>query len=249
MRIKIIFIVLSFVLLFILTISVIGQKATDADERLAQETAQRFVKRIQETRDVSPLIKELFNQNFIRHLGCVDEDFSPSFYPRLSQNERLRLFNMQINTSYLVSIDVIQRADYILKNSETSAFMSILPPNMAKKLRKALVGSTDLSQFTSYRDFKRRMPKIEKILFEATKYLQKRGIEQTQEFQKKLDDTISGNGLNYKVSVHGEGSGWEFVGIKKQKFYQVETPLFFALMFVKDGEQMKVVCIGEADGD
>lgn len=67
------------------------------------------------------------------------------------------------------------------------------------------------------------------------------------------DDT-TGKGLNYRVTVYAsdevERECWKPCRLfAKQTFYRVETPLFFGLLFVKDGKQMKIVAVTDADDD
>jgi hypothetical protein len=48
------------------------QLISDLEVREAQQAAHLFVRRIQQTRDVAPLIRELFAPNFISHFVSSD---------------------------------------------------------------------------------------------------------------------------------------------------------------------------------
>lgn len=239
------------------TVSAHAQSSTqdvEVDMRLAQETAQHFVKRFQETRDLEPLISDMFQYGFAPRLECNDESMNSSLYAKLTSSERLRLFIVQVNVAYMVTIDVIQGTDYIGNKPETIAFSRILEPEMAQRLRELLKSNGSPLGFSEYKDFQSRLAKIEIELSNARACLKKRGLEQTSLFQEKLRDTITGKGLHYRVRVFGNKENvlncWNFEPIPNgRKFFRVETPLHLSLIFAKDGSQMRIFHVSDADVD
>jgi len=90
---------------------------------------------------------------------------------------------------------------------------------------------------------------------EAIRYLKRRDIEQTAQFQRRLktNDTF-GTGINYRVRVYTGGQNVkdceplvEFP--ESYRFIRVELPLLIGAIFIRDGEQMKIVRLTFVDGD
>ena len=232
-----------------------GESFTEQEQREAQQTAQLFVKRMQETRDVAPLIDELFLSDFVSHFVSSDDSVSPVLYARLTGTERLRLFIAQVNLSYLITLDIKseKKRNYSEGEADRAAFKSILPAAVAERLRTVAWRDGEL-RFSSYQDFQSRLPELEKLLSEARDYLIKCGIEQTPEFRRTLDDTVQGTGVNYRVRMYVGGEEIKdcepLAGFPPtQKFFRVETPLLMGLILVKAGGRMKIVRVTGVDGD
>jgi hypothetical protein len=249
----IIFCLLATAISTLATVSVQMDEAsiTAQERREAQQTAQRFVKRIQETRNVLSLSDDMFVPGFISHFASGDEGVPSSVYLRLTSAERLRLFAARYNASYLIALDVINspQANF----SPQLAFDSILPTAIARKLRRTLWRGNEF-RFSSYRDFQSRIRKIENALAEARQYLGRKCIERTPEFQQKFNDTVTDTGLHYRVRAYIGGNNIKdsepLIGFPaNQKFFRVETPLFIGVILVKAGDQMKIVSLTSVDGD
>ncbi|HEX6189816.1 MAG TPA: hypothetical protein VFZ40_17200 [Pyrinomonadaceae bacterium] len=228
---------------------------TKQEEREAQQTAQRFVKRIQQTRDVVPLLDEMFLPDFISHFVSGEESVSPSIYSRLTPAERLRLFVAQTNAAYMGTLDAICTPDANRSEEERyrAAFESFLPSSTAEKLRSTVWRNNEF-QFSSYEDFQLRLPQIEKVLSEARTHLVNQGLEQRPEFQRKLDDTVRGTGINYRVRTYIGGNNIQdcetIVGFPpSQRFFRVETPLLLGVVMTKVGNAMRIVRVTAVDGD
>jgi hypothetical protein len=232
-----------------------GLIITKQEECEAQQTAQQFVKRMLETRDVAPLIDEMFLSDFISHFVSGDDSMSPSLYSNLKHTERLHLFVAQSNATYLATLDAIYKPKRKLSADERykEAFKSILSPVLAERLQNVVWPGNEF-RFSSYKDFQSRISKIEKVLSEARSYLISQGIEQTPEFQEKLNNTIKGTGVNYHVREYIGGDKIKdcepLVGFPaNQKFFRVETPLLIGVILVKDNNQMKIVRLTYVDED
>jgi hypothetical protein len=229
---------------------------TEQETRAAQQAARRFVKRMQQTRDVSLLFDELFLPDFISHFVSDDESMPKSQYSRLTKKERLRLFTIHFNTVYLTTLDVLSKPEkrYVEGEREKTAFESIFPAPMARELRSTLWRKDGEARFGSHQNFQSELAEIEKLLAKARAYLIKRGLEQTPDLQRKLDDTVKGTGINYRVRAYVGGDNIKdcepLIGFPtNQKFFRVETPLFMGVVLIKDDNQMKIVRLTYVDGD
>lgn len=221
----------------------------------AQETAQRFVGRMQQTRDVAALFSELFLPGFMSHLESI-ETATPALYARLTRTERRRLFVAWNNLAYLSSVTIISGHDDmdVIGGEEKANAKMLLPLSIALKLRRALRHGYE-TELKSYRQFRSVLPALELALAEARAYLTKRGLEQTAEFQRELASSEAmGDGINYRVRAYVGGMNVKDCGPltgfpKGQKFFRVEIPLLIGVILTKDDERMKIVNITFVDGD
>ncbi len=143
----------------------------------AQQVAQQFVRRMQQTRDVAPLVDELFVPDFISHFTS-DDNVSPSLYSRLSLAERRRWFIAKLNLSYLITLDVLskQQRNYSEADADRLAFRSILPATLAEKFRDMFSKDGD-SLITDYQKLVSFLVALEGALAEARVHLIKQGID------------------------------------------------------------------------
>lgn len=232
------------------------QPISDREVREAQQAAQRFVRRIQQTRDVAPLIRELFAPDFVSHFVSSDcECMSQELYSRLSKSERIRWFVALNNLSYLVTLDVLHGPSRNPedKNYRASSFKGILPDKIAEELQKLMVHENDY-QVKDYRAFRSLLTRMEKVLAEARAHLVRQGIEQTPEFQRELADKVTGTGIDYRVRAYVGGQNIKdsgpLIGFpSRQKFYRVEIPLMMGVILTKVRGRMKIVRLTYVDGD
>ncbi len=211
-------------------------KISDADRRLAQETAQRFIRKIQTTRDVQPLLNEFLGSRFIPLYACESNHTKPGFYHLMSEAERRRLFIVHINDSYLWALDILNGIPGSARRD--TDYSNILPPEIAGGLRGVLRSGGRPVGFADYDDFRDRLPRIENELSKARIYLTQHPLEKTPSFQKRLDDTITGQGINY--SVEPSYAGWLSTvccGVERcpsdTEIFIVQTPLFWSLRLRK----------------
>jgi hypothetical protein len=255
----VIFILLAVVILF--PIAVNGQTEDEVpisvQEKVeAQQAARLFVSRMQQTRDVTPLINELFLPDFISHFVSGDcECISPSLYSQFSASERSRWFVALYNYSYLVTLDVLNRPkrNYSEDELRNLGFTSILPHDLAVRLQNLITQETQY-QITDHQSFESLLNSMEGLLAEARQYLAQQNIEQTPEFQRELDDRITDTDIGYRVRAYIGGNNIKdcepLIGFPaNQKFYRVEVPLMMGVILVRDGGQMRIVRLTYVDGD
>jgi hypothetical protein len=232
-----------------------SEKPMSEQERSqAQRTAQRFVRRMQQTRDVNALIPELFLPNFVSHFVSGESDY-PEHCARFSQSERRRWFVAHYNISYLIALDVLQSSDRNPSDPgyEASIFKSFLPDKLAERLQTIAPHELDV-QCKDYPSLRPILVRAERALADARAYLLRKRIEQTPEFQKRLDDKITNFGIDYRVRAYLGGGNVKdcpmLIGFPpRQKFYRVEIPLFIGVILVKHAKQMKIVTLTYVDGD
>jgi len=248
------------ILLVFLTASgrnVLGQDVTtDKERREAQAVAQNFVRRMQETRDVKPLLDDLFLPDFVSRFMSDNENIPRTDYEKLNADERIRLVTIEVNAAYLATLDVLNtpRKRYVEgEDVYESAFASILPKHLADALKQAIWPNEKFG-FSDAKDFRSRLPHIEKVLSDVRIYLANSEVEQTAEFKKRLKDEVTGVGLRYKVTTFIGGENIDdcepLIGFPSdQKFFRIETPLMLGLVLVKHKNKLKIVRVTGVDSD
>ena len=232
------------------------EEATVKEIKEAQEAARHFVVRMQQTRDVGALIDDLFLPGFVSHF-VSEEGLSASLYSRLSRSERERLFVVTYNLHYLSAITIMSDYDdmKVIDEEKTLKPRLLLPYSTLLKLRRALRQSFGTTELTSHQQIRAFLPAMEMAVAEAIRYLKRRDIEQTSQFQRRLKTNDPfGTGINYRVRVYTGGQNVkdceplvEFP--ESYRFIRVELPLLIGAIFIRDGEQMKIVRLTFVDGD
>jgi hypothetical protein len=223
----------------------------------AQKTAQHFVKRMQQTRDVSVLYREMFLQDFTSHFLSEGEIVPRVVYRRLTRSDRQRLFAAFYNFAYLSAVLVISEHDDLdtVSTADRSTGRFLLPSSISRKLKGFIPGDSEL-RLTNTRRLRRFLTEFEVVLAEARAHLKRSRIEQSSEFQRQIAVSRDelGNGLNYRVRVYTGGMDVKdcepLIGFSgARKFYRVELPLLVGMILVRDGDRMKIVRLTFADGD
>ncbi len=103
------------------------------DEQQVRQFVEEFTKRLQETRDVSPLVDEMFVTDFKKLLtqdgwwaGLVGLPFPLA--KQLNDNERYRLYVTQFTLEYLFKIYYAGKVPYTEEGLKSSA--AVLPPKV-----------------------------------------------------------------------------------------------------------------------
>jgi hypothetical protein len=239
---------LCFTGLILVASEVIGDAQTrrsdTADIKAAQAIAKRFVARIQRTRDVSVLFNELFLADFVAH-NIVDDAESPlpSFYSRLTLQERRRSLSAEWNLDYFMAVETLGKYNDIevASGEKLPNAKLLLPDSTLLKLQSAIRLSE--TNETSYSQYVLSLNSFENVLAEVRQIMIKRGIEQTSTFRKELETGDKfGTGFNYEVRVSTDDRN--FSGFpKEQKFFRVQLPILMSAVLVKDHDKMKILCL------
>ncbi|MBC7908930.1 MAG: hypothetical protein H7Y30_00410, partial [Pyrinomonadaceae bacterium] len=225
--------------------------ATEKEE--IQSFARRFVGRMLETRDVAPLIKEFFLDDFTSFFEHdYFEKVSPQLYSELSEEERERLFIAQNNLCYFITLLVWSEPES--KRSQELSFARILPDSVAWKLDSSRLVE-GVADFFDREDFLKELKQLEEALSEARDTLAKKKLEQTPQFQTSIAPHEQHDcGIHYRVrgyvleeNIKDKDGTLRFaIG---QKIYRIETPIMYGITLIKEGNRLKIVGLDPADGD
>ena len=226
---------------------------TAEEKQQVQKFAKQFVERLQQTRDVAPLIPEFFISDFT---SFWKQDFyekvAPKLYARLSKTERVRLFVAQENLGYLITLDVMTQPDS-KPTVVDPPFKRILPDAIAQRLKRSrLVEGT--AQFANRKELFRELINLEKAIRQARPFLKKQNLEQSPDFRKKIGKFERDRYLGYRVRASAIdedlkrelGLGRFAVG---ERLFSVDTPILLELVLVNDRGRLRILTLVPADSD
>ncbi len=202
------------------------------EEQQVQKLAQKFVKRLQETRDVAPLVDEMFARNFKKLLtqdgwwaGLIDLPFP--LVKQLNEDERYRLYVTQFSLQYLIklygfasSTSVPSKVDEYVKSSS--------PPT---------------GEITNHKDALRLLTILENALQLMREEMASHPPEDSEQFKKNLA------AFNLHLREPDNAWGRPFVTILNRdllhyptgtRLVKLEIPFHNALMLVKENGQFKI---------
>lgn len=250
MILKILF---SFLLIFIIVNITLGQarnqppknKAiiTPEEKQQALDFANRFVKRMKETRDLSPLISEMFVSNFERN---YNQDGSwagfigmpSSLVLLLNDDERLRLYASRFTLDYLFRLHFASKIpldEEHLKKAENLIPQSIVDYSNANELPSEEIKKPE--------DARRILSITEHTLKLLKTHLADNPPEATMHFKENL--------VSFAKHIEGD-EDWgqpsakdinrEFLGFPAgTRFIRMEIPFHIGLILVKEKGQMKLL--------
>ena len=224
---------------------------TDQEKKELQDFARQFVARLMKTRDVRPLIAEFFLSDFT---AILEHDYyekvSPELYARLSKNERVRLFVAQENLGYIITLEVMAKAEA----ATGPPFQKILPAPVARKLNRSRLVIGD-AKFTTRKELLSELSRLEQAILEARPFLKRKNLEHSEEFLQRLNRFERDRSLGYRVraSTIDEEAVKDTAGLARfvtgQKVFSIDTPILIGLIVVKDAGKLKIVTLLPADGD
>jgi hypothetical protein len=112
--------------------------ASPAEKAEAQALAKRFVKRLGQTHDVTPLIREFYAHGFAeccRQLVTSDMTAEDKKRMRLTSNDLIRAYVAMVNLQYLSMVSDIYDRGRGLKHYDP--IESAFPPRLQKKIEGA----------------------------------------------------------------------------------------------------------------
>jgi hypothetical protein len=225
-------------------------EVTPAEKAQVQQFAKRFVARLLQTRDVGRLIPEFFLPDFTS-LSQHDyyQKVSPQLYAKLSSAERERLFVVQENLGYLITLDVMTQSD---PNTD-APFSQILPAAIAKRLNRSRLVE-DGAQFTRRAELMKELTALERTLRKARVHLKKRDLEHSSRFVDKMQRFERNPNLGYRVRASViDAELKREVGLEKfaigQKVFSVETPILIELVLINEDGRLRILTLLAADDD
>ncbi len=247
-------ILITFVILFAGLIPLVGSAQTKPDKEYeisASDKAElkrltkRFVARMQQTRDVGPLIPEFYLRDFYV-LSEKDNVFLGRKIPgpRLSKSEWLGAYVASTNFLYLTDLDSMMGG--------SDDFSSIMP----KKLGQALVDSSGDGEIAHKDNRGQALARLkiwEKTYPAAKAELRKRNNEGSLAYKKEWDRRIKAGDYDFEVSSNMLWDGKENVDHWSLEFrkrfsggvraFHVTSPIGLGLIFVRDRGRFRILYI------
>ncbi|MEW6212200.1 MAG: hypothetical protein AB1631_27975 [Acidobacteriota bacterium] len=188
----------------------VDEKLTPDERREAISLARRFVKRLRETRDITPLIGEFFvsdfspqkSNPFLEDLGAdvIFEDISSDVIAELSREERVKWYALFFNFFHLATLQVGTMGREDEEESEEEKMKKILPSGLLDLLarnpytaRFSVVGNEEEQQDEAFQiESVEQMRSAISTMGEAVRLLQghvtKNPPEQSPVFRKHIEE-------------------------------------------------------------
>lgn len=237
-----------------------AQTPIDGDEPALEEVeevqqfARLFVRRMQETRDLTPLVGELIATDFaVPDKQDFFERIDPALYVKLSRADKVRWEIAQWNAVYIMNLALTCSTVERPYDDSQNVYLEFLPADVAARLEE-METTLDESKLKEYEIFRQRLNDYEHVLAEARRHLALINLEGAACFQKRLADAENNLGANidYRVrhyTIDEEEQKDELVGVTK--VYRVDTPLFLGLIVIRDKDtgRLKIIAFDVGDGD
>ena len=163
-----------------------NNQITPEELRLAQEVADRFIRRFRETRDLTPIVNDMFTSHFKK---MVEEDISwsgivgqgRSLTEHLKGEQRLRCFIVNFNLQYMIRLYIASK--FALDSESLSKAGDILPPKVSQFSKdnyphKGVIKTAEQAR--------RMMSFLEQAMALMQDEVRKNPPEETEQFKKNL---------------------------------------------------------------
>ncbi len=222
-------------------------EVTPREKRVLQRLGKLFVKRYQQTRDLKPLTKEFFLNDFESLFNGSSMFIVPEkIGPQLSRKERFRAYIAEANLLYVGTLSRILTS---------SAEFDILSKTVAKTLTEDKYWGTFPKKNITREGFLKNLIELERALTEAHVELAKKNYEKSVRYRREIAKLETVEDFNYPVNVDvwnrgfGEGDKGEMKEWLRRfpsgtKAYHIGTPIGIALLVVKEKGKYKVFMIG-----
>jgi hypothetical protein len=157
---------------------------TPEEAREAQELADRFIKRFRETRDLTPMIDEMFTSNFKK---AVAEDISwsgivgqgRSLPEQLKGEQRLRCYIVNFNLQYMIRLYIASKVP--LDQESLSKAGDIFPPEVSRFVKE---NAPDDGVIKTADQARKMMSFLEQAVTLMRDEVRKNPPEETEQFKK-----------------------------------------------------------------
>ncbi len=230
---------IALILIFLNCATALAQTKPEEELKQAQEVADRFVKRFRETRDLTPMVSEMFASDF-RKLIEEDDSWSGvvgqgrSLVENLRGEERVRCYVVSFSLEYLMRLHIVGKISLESKEPLTN----IWSPEMEKlftemeKLGGNIKSEKQARNYLSY---------LERARLTMQKEMLKNPPEETETFKKNsaIFEKHLQEQKNEQPSVwvsakheHGRPAG--------TRFAKIILPFHIGLLMVKENGQYKI---------
>lgn len=158
---------------------------TPEEAREARDLADRFIKRFRETRDLTPLVDEMFTRNFKK---MVAEDISwsgivgqgRSLPEQLKGEQILRCFIVNFNLQYLICLYIASKVPFDQKISKAD---DIFPSKISQFFKE---NAPDDDEIKTAEQARKMMSFLERAVTLMQDEVRKNPPEETEQFKKNL---------------------------------------------------------------
>ena len=214
------------------------------EEQQVQKFVQEFTKRLQETRDVSPLMDEFFIGDFKKLLtqdgwwaGLIGLPFPLA--RQLDENERYRLYVTQFSLEYLFKIYYASKVP--LTDEALKSWAALLPPKVNGYLNAS---NPPTGEITTSKEARRFLAILENTLTLMLEEIVTNPPEKSEQFKK--------NSAAFSLHLQEPGNAWgrPFVTTLSRdllsypegtRLIKLEIPFHNALSIVKVNGRFKVL--------
>jgi hypothetical protein len=213
------------------------------ESKAVLQFADIFTQRLRETRNLSPLVDDMFCNNFGRFLtedgwwaGLVGLPFQLA--KQLDENERRRLYTTQFSLEYLFKLYYASKVPFTEENLKTSAS---LPSKVVDYLKSS---NPPTGEIRSPEEARRYLSILENTLRLMRDETASNPPEETEQFKNNL--------VSFKKHLQEPDNPWgqpfvtpiakEFFGYPKgTPLIKLEIPFHNALILVKENGQFKII--------
>jgi len=212
---------------------------TPEEVREARELADRFIRRFRETRDLTPIVNEMFTNNFKK---MVVEDISwsgvvgqgRSLPEQLIGEQRLRCYIANFNLQYMICLYVASKVPFDQKISKAD---DIFPSKISQFFEKA----PDKDEIKTTEQAQKVMSFLEQAVILMREEVGKNPPEETEQFKKNLMAFEAHLAKNDEekpsVSVSNKAKNSFPAGAR---FIRMVIPFHVGLGMVKEGRDLKI---------
>jgi hypothetical protein len=221
-------------------------KISPRDKAELQRLSKRFVRRMQRTRDVAPLMAEFYlrDRRVLMAELAAFTNYNESHPLKLSGTQWIRYEIVKTNMIYLMELNKIV--------SGSHDFSKILSTPVAKELND-LFDENSGTDDPSSKQYLAELPKLETALSKARMELRKRNYETSPAYKREWDSRTKNGGYNYVIDsnmywdpryddhrVSAEMKRKYPMGVRT---YTVTTPPGLAPSFIKEHGRFRIVLV------
>ena len=218
-----------------------SNQITPEEIKQAQEVANHFIERFRETRDLTPIVDEMFTSKFKNTIaketswsGIVG--LGTSLAEHLSDGERLRCFNVQFSLSYLMRLYAASKVP--LESKAPSQPERLFPPKIIQFFKDNAPREEEIKTAEQARNV---LLFLEQSLKLMQQEIAKNPPEETAQFKKNLEAFAAHldehkeekpSGTVYEEERYGLPAGTRLV--------RVIIPFHVGLIMIKEKGEFKI---------
>jgi hypothetical protein len=231
----------------VVTAQVAASDRHDVSEQESRELiafVQRFVVRMQKTRDVEPLLREFFvsSGDMAAYLGSELED--GDYRPNAAEGRRFTIIATNLVYTFALS-QIIRGADYRVD------IRSILPARLARPLDRSYDELIDSLEVENGRRFRALLPPVERHMKAAQQYLRRKNYEHTASYIRVIEERKKEDFYNFHIDLWSSCSPddkeelacWALRFGPETRVYNVGTPYGLGPVIIKSKAGYKILFI------